>query len=136
MPTMPAVAPAKLAPYSRGRHPPNPAARIARSASPTRRMIPMTRPTASSAVGGMIESGTIVSHTPWRAHAAASKLSYPFSVAAMIRSRGQRARNASSTRSAMHAISPSASLASSRTRAAGHTPSSCGGTTGRLNSFR
>jgi len=38
-------------------------------------MTPMTRPTASSAVGGMIVVGTIVSHIPRRVQAPASKLS-------------------------------------------------------------
>lgn len=39
------------------------------------RIRPIVSPMASSAVGAMIGSGTIVSHTPCQVHASASKLS-------------------------------------------------------------
>ena len=78
----------------------------------------------------------MVSHTPRRVHASASKLSWPFSVALITRSRGQPARNLSSTVSAMQAISPSAVAASSATRAPGQIPSPADGTRGSAKRAR
>jgi hypothetical protein len=72
----------------------------------------------------------MVSQIPRRAHASASKLSYPFSVALTTRSRGHPLRNASSTLSAMDTIRPLASAASSATRSLGQTPWSASGSTG------
>lgn len=80
-----------------------------RSASVTRRVTSSISAMARSAVGSISESGTLVSQTPCRSQAIASKLSKPLSAPLMMRRRGQAARDVSSTRSAMQARMATAS---------------------------
>ena len=119
IPTTPTVRPLNPIPYRLGRHASNAPLLINRSPAITCRAIPISRPTASSAVGIVKRSSTIVIQTPRRVHASTSKLSYPLRAQATIFKSGQSARNASFTLSGIKAIIAEASRHRWRTSSAG-----------------
>jgi hypothetical protein len=108
-PRIPTVLPSMPCPYRIGRQPPNWPLRTSRSPESILRPSAIINPIVNSAVGAVKRSGMIVSHTFRRVQASTSKLSYPLRAQATIRRFGHSARNESSIRSDINAISPKAS---------------------------